>query len=422
MKPVKKEFNKNLILQFKSDQSTKFSKYFYDITFNKGDRIKYKNYAKVILNKNKGLTPIQISRSFKIPRKDVKNWYYKNSKLFTIRLLEHYLILGKTKNNMKWASLNSTRGGSFTGPWIEVPTKIQKYNDLNKIIKQLEVLPEFKEKNKFFKISLNSYKKEKLFAYALGFFIGDASKTGINRKQRTARRVCIRLSKRYPTNERMGEFVSLCFNSIGIRMGRRKDCPAGKRNPYPFYTWISQSSALIQWINEVCLGLNNNDRTTYNPVKAKWILKTPNYFKISFLQGLADSDGFVDFSAKQVGILTGPNTKLAKDILNSLNVKTTPRFFKSSKLWSLMMSLNDAYKLPVFNPIIKSYRYQDMEKLFKAKRFHRHPSWLKEKIDQNIKKGICGTALVKKILYEDKIAISIDSIQRRTKKLKEQKI
>ena len=90
-----------------------------------------------------------------------------------------------------------------------------------------------------------------MLGFFLGMFLGDASKTGINRKQRVTRRVHIRLSKGYPTNERLGCFVSMCANRLGLRMGKRKDCPAGKRNIHAFYTWISQSSLLFQWMFEL---------------------------------------------------------------------------------------------------------------------------------------------------------------------------
>lgn len=412
------KINKNFIGYFKTNQDTKFVKYFYGISTGEDDIQDFKEYSKTVLLKNKGLPSSKISKILNSSKSKIDKWVYCENKPFIIRLLEHYLDLGKPKNNSKWLSINSTRGGLFTGPWIMVPNKISSYNNLTFVTRQLNEISVFKEKVKTLGIFSDSLKREYLFAYLFGFFIGDSSKTGIKRKQRMVRRIQVRLSKGYGTNEKVGEFVSLCANQLGLRMGRRKDCPAGKRNVHPFYTWVSQSSLLIQWILNVSLGLKDDELTTYNPVRADWILGAPKKFKIHFIQGIADSDGFVDFSSKRVGIITEPNTELMKKIFDSLNVKTKSWLITRTNLWILMMSAKDAYSLPVFNQYLTTYRFEEMKKLFKAKRVSGHwPLWLKNKIDLNIKTGLRGTALVKKIIDEEGIAITTKGIRRRIKRL-----
>lgn len=415
------KINKKLVGYLKNHRDRGFVRDFYGIFVNNSDIKDFKNYLKVISYRYDSLSASKISRLTKLSKRKIEHWIYEDNKPFIIKLLEHHTYLSKPKDNMRWLSINSTRGGLFIGPWIQVPDRIDKYNDVYKVIKQLKEIPAFEQKNNLFNIHLSSYKKEDFLAYLLGMMVGDSSKTGIMRKQRITRRIHIRLSKGYPTNEKLGEFTSLCANYLGLRMGKRKDCPAGKRNVYPFYTWISQSSTLIDWFYKACLGLKNNEKTTYDLIRTDWILKAPKNFKISFLQGLADSDGFVDFSSQQIGIITEPNTELVRNILDSLEIKSTPKFFTHNQLWSLMINIKDAYNLPLFNPIVRSYRYQYMEKLFKAKRASGHwPVWLKDKIEQNIKEGVDGTELVKKILNEEGIAIRTKSIYRRAKKLREQ--
>ena len=90
-----------------------------------------------------------------------------------------------------------------------------------------------------------------------------------------------------------------------------------------------------------------------------------------FLQGLADSDGFVDLQAQQVGIITQPNTDLIKRIFESLGVNPKKRIF-GGRLEALMVNIRDAYKLPIFNPLVRSYRFKLLEKLIKAKRIRGH--------------------------------------------------
>lgn len=147
-------------------------------------------------------------------------------------------------------------------------------------------------------------------------------------------------------------------------------------------------------------------------------MTAPREFRVSFIQGLADSDGFVDFSSLQVGIITQPNTELIQKILLSLGIKSIPKLLTRDKLWVLMISYRDAYTLPVFNPVVKSYRYQYVEELFHAKIISGHwPKDVVEQVDFYLKEGLRPTEIVKKILYEKNIAIRVKSINRRKLKL-----
>ena len=59
-----------------------------------------------------------------------------------------------------------------------------------------------------------------------------------------------------------------------------------------------------------------------------------------------------------------------------------------------------------------------MEKLYKAKKISGHwPVWLVKKIENNIKRGVKGTKLVKIILEEEGIVIGTKNIRKRVKKL-----
>ena len=408
--------NKNLIAFFRANSNPRFINYFYGISINDQEKKSFKDYSKVVLYRNEGLSASRISKLANLPKRKIEHWIYEGNKPFVIRLLEKYLHLGNPKSGFQWLSVNSTRGGLFTGPWIQVPFQLKNIDDIYLVLEQSIPLPEYITKSEAFNTELQNCQKEHLFAYLLGFIVGDASKTGIKRKQRTTRRIHIRLSVNYPTNLKLGNYASLCANGLGLRMGRRKNCPAGKLNPHPFYTWISQSSSFFQWIFHTCLGLQDHETTTYNPIRAKWLLSAPKEFKIAFLQGLADSDGFVDFNSQQIGIITEPNTQLVKEILDSIKIHSTPKLFTQHKLWALMINIKDAYNLPLFNPIVKSYRYQDTEKLFKATQISGHwPEWLRLKVEYHIKQGLRGTKLMKKVLDEEGIAITTKHIRRHVK-------
>ena len=394
-----------------------FLDYFYGINPSEKDKKDAVNFLKVHKLRYNKWSKNKICKQLGISKYKINHWLYDNNFPFIIRLLDVYLSLGKPKENMKWLSINSTKGGIFIGPWIQVPEKINSIDDIISVIIQLKPLDIFNRELKKIGIT-NHIDRTLLFLFILGILIGDSSKHGIKREWRMTRRITLRLSKRYPSNEKLGEFTSMCVNSMGLRMGRRKDCPAGKRNPYPFYTWISQSSTLIQWMFHVCLGLNDDERTTYDPIRADWLIHVPNEFKIWFLQGLAESDGFVDISSCQVGIITHPNTDLVRKMLESLSIEPTKRFFTHNKLWSLMININKSYKLPIFNPFIKSYRYKKMEKIYKADRITGHwPKWLNDEILLHIKRGYSGTKLVEKIIDKHNIVVKAQRINKKRREL-----
>lgn len=394
-----------------------FIKYFYGVTFSEKEKNRFLLYSKTLSLKKQKYTLREIGEKLQIPKSTVEKWLFSKSKPMLARLYDNYLELGSIKNK-KWISIDSTRGGLFTGRWIKVPEKISRFQDILDIVKQTQELESVEEKSQEFNFYLQKSNKHVLFGYLLGFMLGDAGKPSIFRKNRTNRRLTIRLTKRFESNKRLGDFVSMCANSLGLKMKHCKDCPPGKRNTFPFYTWISQSSTFIQWMFDAGLGLNDKETTTYNQIKADWIVESPNEFKIGFLQGLADSDGFIDFSSKRAGIITHPNTDLISKIFYTLSINHKKWFLTRNKLWVIMISIKDAYELPLFNPYIKTYRFERLEKLFHAKKFPRQwPEWLSEKIGKNLEQGINGTKLVEKILNEDGISIGTKQLRIHHKKI-----
>jgi hypothetical protein len=308
-----------------------------------------------------------------------------------------------------------------TGPWIKVPSRITKYEDIIQVINQLKVLPEGYKKLEDFNISKNFLEnnRELFFAYLLGVMIGDAGKHGFQRSHRFMRRISLKLSKKEDTNRRLGEFVGLCINNLGLRYSQCRDVPPSKKNKFYFYSWNSQSSLLISWIMKSCFGLGVGDRTSYDPIKAEWILNSPRNFKIWFLQGVADSDGYIDINTFQAGIVSKPNIKFIQKVLDSLNIKSKISYLHKGSLYSIRFNLEEAFKLPLFNPYVKLYRYNLMEKLIKVYKFNHHwPEWLGKEIDGYIREGLSSTKIMHIILNKYNIAVRSGGIGKRIKKFK----
>lgn len=400
------------------EEDLEFLEQFWGIKATTQDIKKVNEFKKIMKLRAEKFSPTEISQKVDTPKGTFKKWIYGSSRPGIIRLLEDYIRLG-TPEDGKWLSVNSSRGGIYTGPWIKVPKEIEDYEDVLYVINQLSVLQETYNLADYFDLDRKflEEKKQLLFAYFLGVFVGDASKKEIKRKRRISRRANLTLSKRYQSNKRLGKFFKLCLNSFGLKIERIKDMPAGRENPHPFFRWSSQSSILIQWIYKVCLGLQERELTTYDPIKADWILDSSKEFKIWFIQGLGDSDGFIDLSCVQAGILTGPNTELVEKIFNTLNVNTTKKYFQSSDIWSLMLKIKDAHSLPVFNPFVRSYRFKLLNKVKNADIIRKHwPEWLLKKIDRHLENGLLGTEVVRRILDEEKILIRAQNVNDRVRK------
>jgi len=345
-------------LKENNQDDLKFVDDFWGIIPTKKDKETLKNFLEVVNLHNSGLNISKISKSVGISESTISKWIYKMHLPIIIRIIKHSMNLADSKKG-KLLSLNSTRGGLLTGPWIYVPEKIHNYDEIKKVINQLTPSPEVYKKLKEFDINKIFFRdnRDLFFAYLLGIMIGDAGKHGFQRQHRFMRRISLKLSKKHETNERLGEFVGLCMNGLGLRYSQVKDVPPSRKNKFYFYSWNSQSSLLISWMMESCFGLSVRDRTSYDPIKAEWILNSPKNFRIWFLQGVADSDGYIDINTFQAGIVSKPNIKFIQKVLDSLNIKSKISYLHKGSLYSIRFNLKDAYKLPIFNPYVKLFRY-----------------------------------------------------------------
>ena len=112
------KINKELVKYFETNSKTDFISNFYGISVTKEDFRDLYEYSSVVLKRKSGLSVSEISKSMNISRRKIEHWIYDDNKPFIIRLLEHYLSLKDPGKGFQWLSINSTRGGLFTGTWI----------------------------------------------------------------------------------------------------------------------------------------------------------------------------------------------------------------------------------------------------------------------------------------------------------------
>jgi len=251
------------------------------------------------------------------------------------------------------------------------------------------------------------------FAYFLGVMVGDMGKAAYRGKARNTMQVFLKLSRRHPSNLRFGSYVTLCAGLLGIRMQRIKDCeptPTG-RSRLGAYRWSSQSSEFLEWVFEKCIGLNTGQTTTSDSICAEWLIETPRQFAICFLQGLADSDGYVDLNKHEIGIVVEPNQTLVRAILSKLHVHF--RLARIRNQATAVLSVVDGYRLPIFSPYAGTHKFHLAKELMDARRFRgRWPRWLRREVNALVSLGVPSGGIVLTILERHGVAVRSQHLRR----------
>jgi transcriptional regulator with XRE-family HTH domain len=401
-----------------------FLQYFFGIKFNSRDSKKAKLYFTALSFKEKGFSSKEIANKLNISKSTVAKWFWTNTIPFEARLYKNFQKLGKPEKNHKWLSINATRGGFLIGPWIQVPKKINSFENIKFVLNQITHLTSSTDLIKLFNLENNELNSIKYsgFYYLLGILLGDGAMCKGNSKRFITRRITLNMTKKYKTNKRICQFTQLCCNLIGLRMKRTKDDSPSKKNKHYFYRWQGQCSQLVNWISSICFELKKDEVKTYSPIKAEWILNSPKKLQISFLQGVADSDGYIDLGTLQAGLISKSSIETIEKILNNLTIHNCRKYQDHGKLAVTMINFKDAYSLPLFNPYIKSYRYKLLEQLNNATRLqHQMPIKLSQEVNKNLITGATSIDIVKMLLNKYNLLVREGSIQKRIRNLKENK-
>lgn len=254
-------------------------------------------------------------------------------------------------------------GGNEPSHWVVVPAQIGNYGDITALVGQLRMLPEAYERASRFGIGPVRLEemKEELLAYELGVMLGDASKLGGKQERFASANLDLQLSVKHVSNERMGEFVCMAANALGIKADRiANKKPSGAslfgRQPAEAYRWATARSPLFAWMFRVCLGLEFGQNTTSSPVHMDWIRATPREFRIRFVQGVADSDGTV--KASEILVVSVPNAEFITLVLKELGMKTAHTVYENGLPLRTMVNRRESNALPIFNEFVRSYRYE----------------------------------------------------------------
>lgn len=246
--------------------------------------------------------------------------------------------------------------------YIQAPVKISHYKQVRQVVDSL-VTPDKADSHLVHQLRksgvthelLNEWKqrfgkvdgsKDRLLAF--GYLIGVALSDGsIVRASPFTSLFRINLSPRYSWSTEMGDRVAYYLSSLGIPTRRGSDFPPRPRVPHGAYQWWSVASPLLAWFKTAVLGLGTNQSHTRARARIRWILDAPLAFRIKFLQGLFDGDGWAHIGNNEIGIYSERNQEVIHRILQQLGIKANKTGTTTLRIRS-RKGVEAVARLPIF--------------------------------------------------------------------------
>jgi hypothetical protein len=323
----------------------------------------------------------------KMNQNNVRKYLSGNKKHYLTTIRWQHEILGRPEQSLKWLPVHLKPRGVPEGPWISVPTEMASYRDVVRVIEQLKPTEEsFRIMGDFGYGSKDELLSDRVNLYSFfgGAMAGDAGKPLKGSSRFPSNAATLILSKAKPNSYRFGGFASLSVNaSLGLAMHRIRDAPQSEQRytKSECYRWITPASPLIAWTLRVFMGLRKGEKTTYDPLRMDWLLDAPKEFKIYFLQGLLESDGWVNPGNDRVVFVSSPNEKLLTGLLSSLDVRH--RLYQQRQITRIEFETELGLPLNIFSPRIHSNNHENLVTMANARRFperKRLPTWFLETI------------------------------------------
>lgn len=334
-----------------------FLKAFWSPIYDREDLFQYRRIVEVWRMRLSGRAFKEISNELGIDqRKACALISGKNLRPYLVQIYLNSQILPRPRNGWKWILECIPKPTNAFPKALQVPEKIQRYQDIIDFLKQFPSVPSDHPAIKFFGLTSEWVEKHnaELFGFLLGFMVGDAGKyypEYAKRSRHTNKTTLWTNMAINASNLRVLRFVQLGLATVGIDSHQQSTRTEVIR-------WVSKSTNVLSWMLRVCLGLEANQRTSRNPIMMNWILNCPRNFIVSFIQGIAESDGYVHNSGYYTGIASKPNSNFYLEILQSIGTKA--RVHPKHKPSETRITLVESLKLPLFSPIIQSYRFERM--------------------------------------------------------------
>ncbi|MHA1965193.1 MAG: LAGLIDADG family homing endonuclease [Candidatus Thorarchaeota archaeon] len=315
---------------------------------------------------------------------------------------------GQPDTGKKWLPLRLNTRTNLPEQFIQVPDTITSEEDLLSVLQQLQSLdtPQMKK----FEKKYGNESKSLAFMYLLGLIVSDG---GFDADSDLSARVVLFASKKYRWNHRLGQAFMHSMGKIGLRAEKRADQTKvrdGKTTV--FSVWGSQASPLLRWVKEALFGLRRSDSKKEISIEADWILSMPRDYRIAFLQGLADGDGYASIKTFRVGIATKTNQDFIKQLLSTFEIQS--KIEKTKVVVKKYEDILRANSLPLFrHATSRKKNHNELCKIINLldRSRRRVPERNRKIILELHKRGFTPGEITEELWFEHGIARSTSSIE-----------
>ena len=262
-----------------------------------------------------------IAREAGLRKKDMRNWFGPGA-IPSLVLMASCIPVELPEQGRAWLPFKVTPGGlGKPERFIQVPFEITSPQDLLDVLKQIPSLrtPEMDEYEKQF----GAMSKHFAFMYILGVIVSDGwfSSHGVH----TSACVSLKASKTYHWSKDFGRGFSYALAKVGISSMRDKDGVTRHENgkTVEFRSWRSIQTPFLMWMKDSLLGLRSSTPKSRIPIQADWILRMPHDWRVAFLQGVSDGDGWANITEPNAGITSMVNKDFLIRLLTSLGVEAS---------------------------------------------------------------------------------------------------
>ncbi|TFH07669.1 MAG: hypothetical protein E4H14_07960 [Candidatus Thorarchaeota archaeon] len=220
----------------------------------------------------------------------------------------------------KWLPKKLNHITNLPENFIQVPLKITSQQDLLDVLGQLTPL-ESKAMREYEK-EMGEVSQAIAFMYLLGLMVSDG---GFKSDVDYSAKVELFVSKKYSWGSTLGKGFCYTLGKVGVSAKRDSDQEKVKENGkiIGFRKYSSEASPLLMWMKKVLLGLKISEIKKSVAINADWILNIPHEWKVAFIQGLADGDGYASIPRFDTAITTTTNEKFFAKLLSSIGIEAT---------------------------------------------------------------------------------------------------
>jgi transposase len=278
-----------------------------------------KNFFQFLDIMSEGGSVTTFAEDLGVNASSISRWLKQNRIPKLIRMAMQ-VPLEETRLGWKWLPLTMGNGRKMSR-FIQVPEKISTYQKLRDVLSQIS--PIDRSNMHSWEKQLGPISQEDALMYVVGLALSD----GTFRTKKISNRLTISLGRKYNWSLLVLNATRYYFGLLGVNTNDIVEID----RPYKYgeETRISHqyllrfSSPFVTWMRKSLLGVRKDQVKSRDGIDADWVLRMPEHLRVSFLQGIADGDGYASSGGEIIGISTKNHQHFYNSLLHSLGIHST---------------------------------------------------------------------------------------------------